>query len=112
MGRQVAAALTVALGLALVAAPARADGPGSAYDGKEIGTIRYVDRAQNLVILSDGNEFHATDPRMLSNLQEGELVKVDFTHDNDRSIINSIAPADADSSDGAIPGSEAGPHEH
>jgi hypothetical protein len=114
MGRQAAAILTVALGLGLglAAGPARADGPGAGYGGEEIGTIRYLDRAQNLVVLSDGNEFHATDARMLSNLQEGELVKVDFTHDNDRSIINFIEPADANSSDGAIPGSEAGPHEH
>jgi len=104
--------LATTLGLALVAGVARADGPGSAYGGEEIGTIRYINHAQNLIILTDGNEFRATDPRMLGDLHEGQLVKVDFTHDGDRSIINFIGPADADSSDGAIPGTEPGPHEH
>ena len=104
--------LATTLGLALVAGVARADGPGSAYGGEEIGTIRYINRAQNLVVLSDGNEFRATDARMLRDLQEGQLVKVDFTQDADRSIINSIEPADADSSPGASPITEPGPHEH
>jgi hypothetical protein len=104
--------LATTLGLALVAGVARADGPGSAYGGEEIGTTRYINRAQNLVVLTDGNEFRATDQRMLRDLHEGELVKVDFTHDGDRSVINFIEPADANSSDGAIPGSEPGPHEH
>jgi len=104
--------LATTLGLALVAGVARADGPGAAYAGEEIGTIRYINRVQNLIVLTDGNEFRATDPRMLSDLHEGQLVKVDFTNDGDRSIINFIEPADADSSDGAIPGTEPGPHEH
>ena len=41
--------LTIALGLALVAGVARADGPGGGYGGQEIGAIRYINRAQNLV---------------------------------------------------------------
>jgi hypothetical protein len=112
MGRYRTLLLTTTLGLALVAGVARAQDAGSAYAGQEIGTIRFIDRALNLIILTDGNEFRATDPRMLVNLQEGELVKVDFTHDNDRSIINSIEPADADSSSGASPTTEPGPHFH
>jgi hypothetical protein len=112
MGRYETLMLTTALGLALVAGVARAQDVGSDYAGQEIGTIRFIDRALNLIILTDGNEFRATDSRMLANLTEGELVKVDFTHENDRSIINSIEPADADSSLGASPTTEPGPHEH
>jgi len=104
--------LATTLGLALVTGIARADGPGGAYAGVEIGTIRYINRVQNLIILTDGNEFRAPDPRMLSNLREGELVKVDFMHDNDRSTINSIEPADADSSSGAVPSAEFDSNEH
>ncbi len=93
MSRLATVTLSVALGLVLGAGVgvARADGPGAAYAGEEIGTIRFLDRAQNLVVLTGGDEFYATDARMLSNLTEGELVKVDFTHDYDRSIINFIA---------------------
>jgi hypothetical protein len=112
MSRHGTLMLATTLGLALVAGVARADGPGSAYGGVEIGTIRYVNRAQNLIVLTDGSEFRATDSAMLSNLSEGEVVKVDFTHDGDRSIINSIEPADVDSNPGAGPTTEPGPHFH
>jgi hypothetical protein len=105
-------ALTIALGLALGAGTARADGPGAAYGGEEIGTIRYLNRAQSVVILTDGNEFHAPDPAMLNDLQEGEVVRVDFTHDYERGIINSIEPANVDMEAGASPSTEPGPHEH
>ena len=112
MGRYRMLMLTTTLGLALVASGARAQDAGSDYAGEEIGTIRFIDRALNLIQLTNGNEFRATDPRMLGNLHEGELVKVDFTHDNDRLIINSIEPADVDSSPGASPTTEPGPHFH
>jgi len=104
--------LTIALGLALVAGVARADGPGGGYGGQDIGAISYINRAQNLVVLTDGAEFRATDSRMLDNLKEGDLVKVDFTNDGSRSVINSIGPADADSITGASPITEPGPHFH
>lgn len=114
MSRLATVTLPLALGLVLGAGVglARADGPGAAYAGEEIGTIRFIDRAQNLVVLTDGDQFYATDARMLNNLTEGELVKVDFTHDNERSIINFIEPATADSTDGVVPDTEAGPHDH
>ena len=114
MSRLATVTLPLALGLVLGAGVglARADGPGAAYAGEEIGTIRFLDRAQNLVVLTDGDQFYATDARMLNNLTEGELVKVDFTHDNERSIINFIEPATADSTDGVVPDTEAGPHDH
>jgi len=104
--------LTIALGLALVAGVARADGPGGGYGGQDIGAISYINRAQNLVVLTDGAEFRATDSRMLDNLKEGDLVKVDFTNDGSRSVINSIGPADVDGSTGASPITEPGPHFH
>ena len=114
MSRLATVMLSVALGLVLGAGVgvARADGPGAAYAGEEIGTIRFLDRALNLVVLAGGDEFYATDQRMLSNLTVGELVKVDFTHDSDRSIINFIEPATADSADGVLPDSEMGPQDH
>jgi hypothetical protein len=104
--------LPLALGLTLVAGAARADGPGGGYGGEEIGTIRYINRAQNLVVLTDGAEFRAPDPRMLLNLREGQVVRVDFTHDNERSVINSIEPANPEDSLGANPSTEPGPHFH
>ncbi len=84
MSRLATVTLSIALGLVLGAGVgvARADGPGAAYAGEEIGTIRFLDRALNLVVLAGGDEFYATDQRMLSNLTVGELVKVDFTHDS------------------------------
>jgi hypothetical protein len=103
--------LTLALGLTLVAGAARAE-VGSAYGGEEIGAISYIDRALNLVVLTDGAEFRAPDPRMLSDLREGQVVKVDFVHDNDRSVINSIEPANTEDNPGASPSTEPGPHFH
>jgi CheY-like chemotaxis protein len=104
--------LTLALGLTLVAGAARADGPGSGFSGEEIGTIRYIDRTLNLIVLTDGAELRAPDPRMLSNLQEGQVVRVDFTHDSERSVINSIEPANTEDYPGASPSTEPGPHFH
>jgi len=110
--RTLTLALPLALGLTLVAGAARADGPGAAYGGVEVGTIRYINRAQNLIELTDGKEFRTTDSRMLLSLKEGELVKVDFTYDGDRWMINTIEPADANSSVGASPTTDPGPHTH
>ena len=90
-----AVALTLMLGLALVAGPALA-GPGTQYAGVEIGEIRYIDRTQNLVELSDGMQFYATNQRMLDGLREGDTVKVDFSFNGDRAYLNSIAPPTAD----------------
>lgn len=104
--------LGLALGLTLVAGAARADGPSAGYGAEEIGTVRYIDRTQGLVVLTDGAEFRAPDPRMLSDIAEGELVKVDFTNDGERSILNFIEPAGPDDATGASPGSEVGDHLH
>ena len=112
MDRQRMLTLGITLGLALVAGAAWADGPSAGYAGEDIGTIRFLDRALNLVVLSDGAKFRAPNPAMLSNLTEGELVRVDFMNDGERSIINFIGPADANAPDGAIIDSEMGPHDH
>jgi hypothetical protein len=62
-----------------------------------VGTIRFIDRAQNLIQLEDGTELRTTDARMLQNIKEGMQVVVDFTNDGARNEINSIATAPADS---------------
>ena len=95
MKKHRAVALTLTLGVALVAGPALA-GPGTQYAGQEIGKIRYIDRAQNLVQLDDGMQLYATDQKMLDGLREGELVKVDFSFNGERAYLNSIAPPTAD----------------
>jgi hypothetical protein len=104
--------LSLALGLTLVAGAARADGPSAGYGAEEIGTVRYINRTQGLVVLTDGAEFRAPDPRMLSDIAEGELVKVDFTNDGERSILNFIEAASPEDVSGALPGSEFGEHLH
>jgi hypothetical protein len=111
MERHRAVTLTLALGLALVAGPALA-GPGTQYAGEEIGKIRYINRTQNLVVLNDGMEFHATDSKMLDGLREGELVKVDFSYNGERAFLNSIEAASPDDTTGASPATDPGPHEH
>jgi hypothetical protein len=112
MDRQRMLTLGIALGLTLVTGAAWADGPSAGYGGEEIGSIRFLDRALNLIILSSGAEYRAPDPAMLRNLKEGEMVKVDFMNDGERSIINFIEPADTDTIAGASTSSEMGPHDH
>ena len=112
MDRQRIAALTFAFSLALGAGPAVA-GPGTQYAGQEIGTIRYINRAQNLVVLSSGMELYTTDQRMLADLREGELVRADFSFNGERAILNFIEPTTPDdNSPGASPTTDPGPHEH
>ena len=97
MNRPSILTLTMAAGLALVTGLAtgvsRADAPSPDHRGQAIGTIRYVDRAQNLVVMGDGRRLHAPDARMLEDLDEGDLVKLDFAHDTDGLVIRSIEPA-------------------
>jgi hypothetical protein len=89
-------ALAMALLLALVAGVAEADVPDADHRGQAIGTIRSIDRAENVVTLGDGLRLRATDARVLDELQEGELVKVDFVHESGGWIIRTIEAADAD----------------
>ena len=69
----------VAIGLAVSLTSAVADGPGAGYAVVKVGTVSFIDRALNLFQLEDGTELRVSDPRMLQDLSEGELVKVDFT---------------------------------
>ena len=88
---------TMALGVAVSFGHAAADGPDAGYGAREVGTVRFIDRALNLIQLQDGTELRTTDARMLQNIKEGMQVVVDFTNDGARNEINSIAPAAADS---------------
>jgi len=86
----------VSLGLVVSVGHALADGPGAGFSGVKVAQVSFVDRALNLVQLSDGMELRAPDQRMLTNLTIGEWVKVDFVSDGDRVMLNSVAPARPD----------------
>ena len=88
---------TIALGGAMSFGHAAAGGPDAGYGAREVGTVRFIDRALNLIQLEDGTELRTTDARMLRDIKEGMRVTVDFTNDGDRNEINSIAPVAADS---------------
>jgi hypothetical protein len=72
-----------------------AAGAGDDYGGREVGTVRFIDRQLNLIQLDDGTELRTTDPRMLQNIREGMRVLVDFVHQGSRNELNSIEPVDA-----------------
>src|SRR5438093_11292132 len=78
---------------AIVAAGAAAPEPD--YRGQAIGTIRAIDRTHQMVTMGDGLRLRAADPQMLEELQEGELVKLEFVHERDGWLIRSIEAADA-----------------
>ncbi|PYN38905.1 MAG: hypothetical protein DME01_00150 [Candidatus Rokuibacteriota bacterium] len=86
----------VSLGLVVSVGHALADGPGAGFSGVKVAQVSFVDRALNLVQLSDGMELRAPDQRMLTNLTIGQWVKVDFVSDGDRVMLNSVAPARPD----------------
>ena len=92
---------TMALGVAMSFGHAVAGGPDSGYGAREVGTVRFIDRAANLIQLSDGTELRTTDARMLQNIKEGMRVQVDFIHGGERNELNSIAPVAADAQAGA-----------
>ena len=83
---------TMALGVAMSFGHAMADGPGDDYGVREVGVVRFIDRASNLIQLEDGTELRTTDARMLQNIQEGMRLVVDFVHGGDRNELNSISP--------------------
>jgi hypothetical protein len=98
----------ISLGLVVSAGHAMADGPGAGYGGMKVAQIRFIDRALNLIQLSDGMELRAPDQRMLANLKIGEWVKVDFVSDGSRIMLNSIEPAQADEIPGPVPSAVGG----
>src|SRR4030095_13461208 len=93
----------ISLGLVVSVDHAMADGPGAGYGGMKVAQISFIDRALNLIQLSDGMELRAPDQRMLANLKIGEWVKVDFVSDGSRVMLNSIEPAGPDEVPGAAP---------
>ena len=110
MGRYQVMLVTMALGAATSFGHAAA-GPGDDYGAREVGTVRFIDRQLNLIQLADGTELRATDPQLLRGLGEGEWVKVDFTTDGDRVMINSVERAEPDTAGGATPTAIGGPTE-
>ena len=103
MGKHRVVLTTLALVMAVWVGPAVADGPGDSYGAEKLGTVRFLDRAMNLLQLDDGTELRTPDSRLLRDIREGMRVKVDFTHDGDRNVLNSIEPLGADASAGAAP---------
>jgi hypothetical protein len=93
----------MSLSLVVSAGHALADGPSAGSGGEKVAQVSFIDRALNLIQLSDGMELRAPDQRMLANLKIGEWVKVDFVSDGDRVMINSIEPAPADEIPGPVP---------
>src|SRR5437016_9359380 len=86
----------MSLSLVVSVSHAMADGPSAVHSGLKVAQVSFVDRALNLVQLSDGMELRAPDQRMLTNLTIGQWVKVDFVSDGDRVMLNSVAPARPD----------------
>ena len=103
---------TLALGLAVWVGPAAADGPGDMHGAEQLGTVRFLDRAMNLLQLDDGTELRTTDSRLLRDIREGMRVKVDFTHESERNTLNSIEAIGADATVGATPTTVGGISNH
>ncbi len=96
--------LTVmAFGLLVSAGQVLASGHSAGSSGVKIAQVHFVDPQLKILQLSDGMELKAPDQRMLTNLKIGEWVKVDYVTDDDRTILNSIAPARPDEISGASP---------
>ena len=95
---------TMALGVATSFGHAGADDSGDMSGVREIGTIRFIDRALGLFQLEDGTDLHTTDPRIFQNIREGMRVRVDFTHSaGERNELNSVEPVGADGQLGVSP---------
>src|SRR5262245_9003490 len=112
MNRYRTGAFTMVLGLALVGSAATVHARAQEWAGQEIGTIRYINRQQNVIILDNGDEFRTTDQRVLQPLREGELVKVDFSFNGDHAVINFVEPATPEMATGPEPGTEGGVQGH
>ena len=112
MDRYRTGAFTMVLGLALLGSAASVHARAQEYAGQQIGTIRYINRVQNVIILDNGDEFRTTDQRVLQPLREGEMVKVDFSYNGDHAVINYVEPAQPGDVLGAIPDTEGGVESH
>jgi hypothetical protein len=90
MGRYIFVAAVLVATLGLASATGWARGAGSENAGQVEGTVRAIYRAQGLVRLTNGAEFHATDSRQLDQVQEGMAVRIDYMQSGDRKFINLI----------------------
>ncbi|HEY3065497.1 MAG TPA: DUF1344 domain-containing protein [Methylomirabilota bacterium] len=80
----------VAAGLVLMTGTVWADGPSAAYSGELEGTVRDVNRAQQVIILDDGTELSVASPAQLDNVEPGRDVHVGFVEDYGRKTIEWI----------------------
>ena len=112
MDRYRTGAFTIVLGLALLGSAATVHARAQEYAGQAVGTIRYINRQQNVIILENGDEFRTTDQRVLQSLREGELVKVDFWTNGERAYLNSIAPPAAEDLSGTGVSTQGGVSQH
>ena len=109
MRRYHVAVLLAVLALSTFVAVGRAraeGGPGDAYGAEEVGKVRFIDRGLDLVQLDNGTEFRVTDPRQLTDIREGMWVKVDYTHTDERNVVNTIEPTDPNATVGPMPSAE------
>src|SRR5262245_24713595 len=89
---EVRASLAALLFALLMSAPATA-GLGWASDEPPhwvVSEVREVDRLQGRLVLNDGKEVWATDPRQLDQLVEGMKVRVRYEITNGRRTIYSV----------------------
>jgi len=92
-GAWVSGAIATVAIVATVAGGVRAGAPEPEYRGHAIGTIRSIDRADNVVTMVDGLRLRAPDSHPLEDLQAGDFVKVDFAHERDGWVIRTIEGA-------------------
>src|SRR5262245_52842019 len=81
-GAWVSGAIATVAIVATVAGGVRAGAPEPEYRGHAIGTIRSIDRPDNVVTMVDGLRLRAPDAHLLEDLQAGDFVKVDFAHES------------------------------
>jgi hypothetical protein len=87
--------LAISVVVVAIAGVAAAAVPDPDNRGQAIGTIRSIDRTHQMVTMGNGLRLRAADPQMLEELQEGELVKLEFVHERDGWLIRSIEAAEA-----------------
>jgi Protein of unknown function (DUF1344) len=80
----------VAMGVVLITGTAWADGPSAAYSGELEGTVRDVNRSQQVIILDDGTELSVASPDQLDQVEPGRDVHVGFVEDYGRKVIEWI----------------------
>jgi len=90
--------ITMALGLALGGNAGSARAAAGATRGEDISTVQAINPEQHLVVLADGLQLVATDPSVLAALHEGEIVKVAYTQEGSRLVIDRVEQVDREPS--------------